>query len=214
MALFMTGVRGYIESSAPGLVHFETRTHAERGYVAVIPEDSRSMPDGLALYYVSLPDGLVLSLREDLVQRAIDRFHKRQSSEPESHAWLGQSAALSIGPGFQTVLDVLIGGEWGRERQQMSWKALPILNEWRSVAGIQDPIAFHAEHWGVELRCPSGEGFVWNEEWQTYESAIFGHPGQPRMGDRLPALVRAARGAELGLTFEQDGLRARVRIDR
>lgn len=214
MALFMTGVRGYIESSAPGLVHFETRTHAERGYVAVIPEDIGSMTGELALYYVSLPDGLVLSLREDLVQRAIDRFQSRQAGEVPTHTWLGESVALSIGPGFKPVLDAFLGREWGRERQRMAWKALPILNEWRAVAGARDPIAFHTQHWGVELRCPAGEGFVWNEEWQTYESSVFGHPGQPRMGDRLPALVRAARGAELGLTFAQDGLRARVRIDR
>jgi len=214
MALFVTGLRGYIESSAPGLLRFEARTHSERGYVAVIPEDNRSMPAGLALYYVALPDGLVLSLREDLVQGAIDRFIKRRAGESQTHAWLGESVALSVGAGFQTMLDAAIGQKWGRERQRMAWKALPILNEWRSVAGAQDPIAFHAEHWGMELRCPAGEGFVWNEEWQTYESAVFGHPGQPRMGDRLPPLVREARGAELGLTFEQDGLRARVRIDR
>jgi len=55
---------------------------------------------------------------------------------------------------------------------------------------------------------------VWNEEFQTMESTLFGHPGQPRAAGLLPEALPELDSANFGLTFEDDGLRARAKIAR
>jgi len=46
------------------------------------------------------------------------------------------------------------------------------------------------------------------------ESTVYGHPGEPKPGPGVPpALLDFARGA-FGLTFENQGLRARVSLER
>ena len=45
------------------------------------------------------------------------------------------------------------------------------------------------------------------------ESSVYGHPLAPKVGPQLPsAVLRIASGAA-GLTFEEDGLRARVEVE-
>lgn len=224
MALFLTAMRTFVQGSAPNLVRFEAREYRERGYVAILPEGLRDMIDQpLEIYYLTLPDALVFSLREDVVQGVIDRDRARAQRGDDGdddgpaaaiRPWLGESAALRVGPSALAMLDAIVGEEWAGERRRLSWRAIPILNEWRWRAPDADPIAFHAEHWGVTLRCPAGGAYVWDEEWGTYASAAYGHPGAPREGERIPAALRALRGAEFGVTFEQDGIRARVRLER
>jgi hypothetical protein len=46
------------------------------------------------------------------------------------------------------------------------------------------------------------------------ESTAFGHPGQPKAPETLAAPWQAVRGGNLGVTFEQEGLRAKAVLDR
>ncbi len=46
------------------------------------------------------------------------------------------------------------------------------------------------------------------------ESTVYGHPGEPRTGASLPAALRAITRGNFGLTFEENGLRANVELER
>jgi hypothetical protein len=72
----------------------------------------------------------------------------------------------------------------------------------------------HEEFWQARLECPGGGKYVWNDQWETMESTIYGHPGQPKVGAGLPPLLGEIDLGNFGLTFEAQGLRARIELDR
>jgi hypothetical protein len=46
------------------------------------------------------------------------------------------------------------------------------------------------------------------------ESTVYGHPGEPLDGPPLPGALRKISALNAGLTFEDDGLRATVEMER
>ena len=69
--------------------------------------------------------------------------------------------------------------------------------------------------WHTRLTCPGGGKYQWNEKYQSYESTIFGLPARPKRPDVLQTSPLAhLKQISLGLTFEDDGLRARTEIIR
>jgi hypothetical protein len=134
-------------------------------------------------------------------------------AEPVLPDWPGRHLCLAIDgkllPVLERVASTLTGSHPLREA---SFSNLPILNEWRRLEPDQDPVDVHERIWKRRLLCPGGGRYVWNEAWRTMESTVYGHPGEPRPGPTLPgALAHIARAAA-GLTFEDDGLRARAEL--
>ncbi len=215
LAAFLTAVRSFIEGSAPGLVSFETREYEGQGYVAILPEDlSQELGQPLALYYVTLPDAWVISLREDLIRAAIDRA-AAPAQPSEEQEWLGQSAGITLERGFQDIVSVLWGEELRPSRYELAWRALPILDEWHRLVPEVDPVRFHHDHFGLDLREPGGGRYRYDPEEGCMISTTYGAPGAPLEGPVLPLEVLALERARLGVTFEEgDGLRARVVLER
>ncbi len=100
------------------------------------------------------------------------------------------------------------------EMQRRCWSNLPILNEWKHRYPDQDPVAVSERFSVVRPVCPGGGKYVWNERWQTMESTVYGHPGEPKPGPGLPPLLGSFRDLNFGITFEDDGLRSRVKLRR
>ena len=65
---------------------------------------------------------------------------------------------------------------------------------------------------GAELICPGGGTYVWSEKWQTMESTVFGHPGEPKT--RASKAFEQILSAQLGISFEYQGLSAKGQIHR
>lgn len=213
LAAFLTGLRSFVEGSAPGLVDFERRNHNDRGYIAIVPEGLEDwVQQPLAVYYASLSDAWVMSFREDVIHKAMDRHAAKQTSDRE---WIGESASLRLSEGFPQMIGALWGESWRKQRRLLSWRAQPILDEWRSRFPDIDPVEFHAAEFGVRLRGPSGGTYVLDEEWNTTTCTAFGHPGNPLPGPLVPPAIESLSEVELGVAFEEgDGLRARVRLKR
>ena len=245
LAGFLAAARGFLDGAAPGLLHWETRsapglTGTDEGdpasgpaYVRVGPSAETVRRDeeltDAGLYYAALPDGLVLSLREDVLLRALARRAGGGSGGaaggedpfgPIEESWLGESAALRADRAVLEFVTSLAGDVLWRRGAELAWGHLPALNEWRRRFPDRDPLELHAELWHVRPVCPGGGEFVWDEEWGTFASTVFGHPGAPRRdafesfrdSDRWP-LAEFASGA-FGLTFEHGGLRARAELRR
>jgi hypothetical protein len=220
LAGFLTALRTLADQSAPNLTKWESRTWQETGYVRIAASEDAGITEpgrDAALYYVSMADALVLSPREDLIKNAIERHKSRKAGatvDGGDRAWLGQSAGLRLDREAIEAIDSLDHGVRPSRAAQAAWSALPILDEWHRRYPTQDPVALHERVWGVRLVAPGGGGFVWNEELQAMESKDFGRPGsvkQPAQGEHALSDIASA---ELGLTFEEQGLRAVVQIEK
>lgn len=171
--------------------------------------------NGPIVWSLALPDQWVISLNEAVVRRAIDRHLAVKDGRAAKPAWLGDSLGFTTKPRAAYYLREWWGRSGLTSVRQAAWANIPILNEWRQFNRVNDPVEFHERWWGERLLEPAGGKYVWNAEDRTMESTVFGHPGRPK-GTRatLPAAVAGLRGADFGITFERDGLRARFELAR
>ena len=212
LAAFVAAVRSFVDGTSPGVLEWTPLERDGHGYVRITAKEGVDA----SIFYATTPAAWILSTNESTLLSALSRQAERKET-PEEEAprgWLGESAALELGRAGIDVLAALLGEELQRELRAASWNNLPILNEWRRLRRSVDPVAYHAELWGETLRCAGGGEYVWNEEWQTMESTVYGHPGSPRAGARLPPAWSALEELRFGITFENDGLRARVAVAR
>lgn len=225
LVLFMAGVRALLEQIAPEMTVWETLKHNDQPYVRIsLSERGRGQYDvvaELAIYYAFWADGLVVTLNENVLKRALDRQSAREQIEAEgkeppaqARPWLGSSLAMQFEGKAAVQLGSLMNRDFQQTLQVRSWDNLPILNEWRRRYPDRDPVELHEQYWHARLVCPAGGKYVWNEEWQTMESTAFGHPGEPKAPETLAAPWQAIRGGNLGVTFEKEGLRAKAVLDR
>ncbi len=220
LAAFLAGLKTMLEQVAPQMLMWETKTAGENSYVRIAPTESYLASEGadsfledFSIYYAALPGNLVFSLNENTILSAVERHRKQSAQEPiagADQAWLGQSVALRLeAPLFQNPVVWQANG-----LDVSSWNNLPILNVWKSRYPDRDPVQVHENMWGVRLRCPGGGQYRWNEEWQTMESDVYGHPGQPLPGSTVPPALRTIERVAMGLTFEENGLRAQAQFEK
>jgi len=227
LALFLGALRAFLEQSSPDLLAYELREHNGQRYVRVGErrrQQSGDVPTGsrFSLYYAATPQALVASPNEGVVTRFLDRQAGAESpggSRSESPAaapdlaWLGESLALRTSREGLQVIGRTAVTAYREVLQQRSWANLPILNEYRRLFPDRDPVQVHEQLWGVRLTCPAGGRYAWNEKWRTMESTAFGCPAAPKAGPAGLEPLRDFKLGRLGLTFEDQGLRARVAID-
>ena len=246
LAVFLAGVRAWVEQSSPGMVRYDALSYHDQPYVKVSPTDrarTSGLPPGeVAIYYSASGDALIVTFREDLLHRALDRQIARTkakqadaakgdtaglSSSAESavgqddhgtpakpRPWLGSNVGLQVDPRAIEYLAKLFARELQDGMQLRAWGNLPILNEWKRRYPKEDPVEVHRRLWHTELLCPGGGRYQWSEQFQTMESTVYGHPGQPKEGPAAPPLLAGFRFIDFGLTFEDQGLRAVVALER
>ena len=214
---FLAAVRAYIEQTAPQMTAWANREHHGRPYVKVSASDQANDPENpWAVYYAVTPGALTVTLSEPLLQRALARQSTNAAPTPPAlpsdRLWLGGNLGLTAERRFLEVLETLSRRELQASRQLLAWGNLPILNEWKRRFPDQDPVRLHETWWGTKLLCPGGGAYVWNPEWQTFESTVFGHPGAPKSAPSNP--FSDVTFVNLGVTFEHQGLSARAVLER
>jgi hypothetical protein len=232
LTVFLTGLRAYIDQTAPGMTVWETLTRNERPYVKISPSEAMVADEeqlkGSAIYYAVTPGLLTVSLNEQMLHRALDRAAARKGAKEEgatqapstSCPWSGENLCLKVGAQGMALLKQVrnlpeVNRQYRGLMQLRSWSNIPILNEWRRlIRDEKDPVKFHRRFWRTDLVCAGGGTYVWNETWQTMESTVCGCPAEPKDGIVWPPAIEALSEAEFGLTFEDQGLRGRVRLER
>jgi hypothetical protein len=226
LTAFLVALRAFIEQTSPGMSNWETMTYKEQPYVKISPtERARGQNKELenaALFYSASGDSLLVTLNEALLKRSIDRQLAREVAEKKGekpaeieHPWLGENMALAVeGKLLQCAAALFHGSQHPSLMQAASWNNLPILNEWKRRYPKEDPVKLNARFWNTELVCPGGGKYVWNEKWQTMESTVYGHPGQPKEGQNAPPIYQSFERGDFGITFEEQGLRAKVMLNR
>jgi len=222
---FLASVRAFIEQTAPGMTLWENKKYKGQNYVKVSPtgEAARDgVPEKLALYYGVTGKTLIITLSEGLLKRALKRQstrrkspRKRKKLDARGLEWLGSSVGMQADVHVLKLLELVARREYVPQMQNRAWGNIPVLNEWQRLRPDGDPVELHQQLWHTRLLCPGGGEYVWNEEWQTMESTLYGHPGVPKEG---PGLLRpplsTLNAGNFGLTFENDGVRARVELVR
>jgi len=225
-AAFLSAVRGFADQTAPGMSMWETKQHGDRAYVKISPTAMAVQPgqpeEKLAIYYALTAEALTISLNEDVVKRSLDRLAARaaEAAAPAGDApvaakgWLGENVGFIAGSQAIQAMGLLARDAYRAQMQRLAWSNLPILNEWKRMFPAEDAVALHERLWGVRLVCPGRGEYVWNESWQTFESTVYGHPGEPKAGPASPPQLKGVQRASYGLTFEPNGLRARAELLR
>ena len=93
----------------------------------------------------------------------------------------------------------------GDDADQQCWDNLPILNEWKRNIPDRDPVEVHRRLWDVELVCPGGGKYVWNEKYGTMESTVYGHPGEPKQGPPAPPVLSRFRNGRVRPDLREPG---------
>ncbi|MCH7225456.1 hypothetical protein [Haloferula sp. A504] len=207
LGLFLTAMRGMVETSAPDTMKWETHKHGDRSYIVI--RSVADMGEDFRICYAIMPKALILALDERILRNAMD-LGLAEAVDAEA-VNSGRSLSLDASPGFLVNGPIgLLLADTDSLRQRESWAALSILNEWHRIAPDEQALQFHENHFGSRIACPGGKGFHWNEEARTFESAAYGHPAAPRMeGEPVDFFERFER-LRTALDFEDDGLRARL----
>jgi hypothetical protein len=221
---FLTSVRAFAEQTSPHMTAWENLEYNKQAYVRVsAPQmmQEEEGPTNLCVYYAVTPSSLVLTLSETVLKRALDRQQaqlaakqKGASNSVPANPWLGTNLCLRIDQAFVPMIEALFRDEFRPAQQRLAWSNIPILNEWKRRYPKDDPVKLHEQFWQTTLVCPGGGQYVWNEQWQTMESTIYGHPGQPKPGPEKFLPLAHIRRADLGITFENQGLSGKVVLDR
>ena len=219
LTLFLVSLRAFIQQTAPDMTAWENLVYSERSYVKVTAKYEADMENPPAVYYAILPDSIVLSFHEALIKRAIDRGpargkNKDGKNRTPAYEWLGSHLSARASEKAWPVIQMLAHDNYSRYLQMQSWNNLPILTEWHSRKGALSELDFHACYWHTLPVCPGGGDYVWNPEYQTVQSSAFGHPGSPKIPDEIPTPLSKTKGVQVGITFEEDGLRAKTVIER
>jgi hypothetical protein len=224
LTAFLAGVRAFVEQTAPGMTVWESLEHAGQPYVKVSPterarQNERELPEDAGLYYAASGDHLLVTINHDLLRRALERYAGRQKTDENGEGversgppWLGKNLSAQVDHRALEFFEFAYRNDYQQLMQNVAWNNIAILNEWKHRYPDRDPVALHQGIWKTRLQSPAGDGYRWNEAWQTMESISYGHPGEPKPGPAFPAALRAVAQANFGVTFEEDGLRTRVEL--
>lgn len=225
LTTFLAGLRTIIEQTAPGMVTWTPLSYKDQPYVKIEPTDrtkgqSRELADA-AIYYMATGERLLVTVNEPLLKRSIDRQIAREEAkkagktvDPAPKQWIGETVSFRTARPFFASIGMLVADQYESELRRQSWQNLAILNEWKHRFPQEDPVKLHERYWHARLTCPAGGRYVWNDKWQTMESTVLGHPGQPKTGPVRPAVLSSLTSAEFGLSLSQEQLRARVVLER
>ncbi len=215
---FLTALRAFADQSAPGMAMWQNLNYNGRPYVKVAPAQRSARGgagDDWIVYYAVNPDSLTVTMSETLLKRALDRQATRTNTAvkvPATQPWLGSNICFQAEGKLLNLLQKM-GRDDGQADQLLAWQNLPILNEWKRLFPDKDPVKLHEDFWGVKLLCPGGGSYVWNAQWHTMESTVYGCPAAPKRAP-ITSLFEKVANVNVGLNFEAQGLSARAVVNR
>lgn len=214
LTAFLVGLRAGLHSMVPNMLQWEPLKYRETEYMAIRPTESQVVEemDPIALHYLVLPNSILFTMREDLVQRAVDR-HLDGVADLQNSTWLESSVGMKLRQGALAAIQMLWQTHLDLQMRIESWKNIPILNEWKSLFPEEDPVEVHRRIWGRTPNCPGGGRYEWNPELRSMQSSVYGCPGNPISKNVIPSALKRISAAEFGITFEMDGLRAQAVLD-
>ncbi|HEX4792549.1 MAG TPA: hypothetical protein VH370_02090 [Humisphaera sp.] len=225
LTAFLVALHAFIDQSAPGMTVWENLTYKDQAYVKISPSATargqNKEIENAALYYLATGEQWLLTPSEALLRRAIDRQVERQAAGGGPPK-IPESAQPILGSSLIHQSDAKIYDLFGRTMRQdfepiikqRAWSNLPILNEFKRRYPKEDPLKVYERFFQTKLVDPAGGTYTWNDRWQTMESTTCGCPAQPKPLPEDFVIFNFSGRANFGLTFEDQGLRARAELER
>jgi hypothetical protein len=210
LSAFLIALRTWIEQTLPGMTTWQPLDYNNRPYTQVTIRMSSAQSPPASIYYAVMPGQLIVTLDESMIRRAIDRAGAKQKT-PD---WAGDHIAVRVSEKGWSVVELIARESYGRWLQRKAWSNLPILTEWHAHAGKLTESEFHRQFWNASLDSPSGTDYVWNKDLRAVQSTLYGHPAVPKMPREIKTPLTDVKQADIGITFEEDGLRAVTRLER
>ena len=161
---------------------------------------------------------LLLSPNLAVIHRAIDREQNGSGAvfaKQDKGNWLGDHMNVKISGEFTELLEKTFEHEFQRELTYQSWCNVPVLNEWKKHLPQRDSVELHNSMWHQQLIAVDGSGYEWDESLRSMKATHYGPPGDEiTPGHSIPPVYRNVKSAAAGITFVNDGIRARVQIER
>ncbi|MBU0550860.1 hypothetical protein KKF91_05060 [Myxococcota bacterium] len=221
LTLFLAGIKGLLNSAAPGMLTWDTLTYKEKPYVVIRPTEHLKKSvgdeiDKLAIYYAVTPRWILFSLNESVIQRALarDMAPVEEKKAVDSNVWIGKQVAGRVSQSVFDLIENNTQDQLNGQLQQRAWANIPILNVWHDLYPNEDPVDVHLRLWGVKLQCPGHGVYVWDPDNLTMSSSVYGSPLAPKSAPFSVMEALSIVQAHFGLTFEHDGLRARLKLER
>jgi len=211
LSAFLVSMRTWIEQTLPGMTAWQTLEYKDQAYTKVTVRMSAGQSPSSAVYYAVLPGQLLVSLDESMIERAVDRLRRPAKTADQ---WAGQNMAVRVNEEGWKVVELLANDSYAQWLQKKAWNSLPVLTEWHVRSGRMSEAEFHQRFWNPSLDCPAGTEYTWNKRLQAVESELFGHPAQSRMPAEIKTPLSSVKQADIGVTFEEDGLRAVIKVER
>jgi len=212
LTLFLTALRGMMDTSAPGLVTWEKRQHGKTPYLS-LKGNEEGLGANINIYYAALPTAFLITLDEDMLKQAIDRENTPLTNAQKQKLPTAQHLFFETSPAFLAGTNKIFNDQnLAKQTQQESYKALPILNEWHRLYPDRDPIQVHREHFASDIHCPGGKGYQWNPKAHTMESIAFGHPANPKTQPNPISLLTKFQNLRTSMTFQDGGVRIKAKL--
>ncbi len=214
LVAFLTGIRAVTNEMGLGTVRWTKDRHGDFETMTLEASEGFIGREPSALHYAIADHTLFVALRKDVLHRALDRVLDRRAPDSKpATPWLGDHAAIHVDRNLVDLLMRLDGERESRRQADLAWSALPILSEWRRLFPDEDPVAVHEKLFKLRLSDPAGGRYVVDAA-HGIVSEFYGHPTDTRPGPARPKALEGLRRARAGLTFENDGLRGRLVIER
>lgn len=243
LAAFLVGARGFLDSITGDMLVWEPREHEGRSYTRIGLDEDVDLDvqlEDAAIYYASTREAWVVSMREDMVQRALARNAVPEEKEENGDGFAteaaetgnvgpegttppdgngafmlreGASVSLEISLGGLRAIEMLAGDEVAREHLHSSWRNLDVLDSLARHFPDRDPLETYSRLFGMPLACPSGGEYVFDPRVGGFVSSHLGAPGHAPNEVPLPVDLEALEGGAFSMTFEEDdGLRVRAAV--
>jgi len=225
LAAFLVALHGFADASAPQMMVWEPVKYGDFTYTKVSPSDQAVAGNAgfknASICYAIAGGALIVSPNEAALRRAIDRQTIRviaatqpAATQPaDAPPWLGESfcAQIDVATAQKAFLG-LRAKNFQSTAQDRAWASLPILNEWHRRFPTADPVQGQQKLFQTHLLDPAGGQYVWNAAQQSMESTNYGCPEQPKDGPVWPTGFTGIGKANFGITFENQGLRAKAEL--
>ncbi len=225
-ALLVTTVRAFIDSTLPGAIRWENHELEELRYVAVhaSPEmiDPEHKDADVGVFYGGVGGAWWLSFNEECLKSALQRGRSRlppkegqaPASEPAPGNWLGDHLAAELDvESLLSLTPYLLRPKFEADRM-LCLANLPILEEWHSRFPERDPVEVQLQTFGARPVCPSGGRYSFDPDQGAMVCEHHGGLTSSRVHAEIPVGIRGFERLRAGLTFEDDGLRVRLKAKR
>ena len=160
------------------------------------------------IFILPAPKALIIANNISIIKNYLD------NPKPINKKWLGKNLAVELRKTFLRFIEASSRKYYKKNLKVSCWNNLPVLNEWKRLYPDQNPVDLHKKWWKVQLLCPAQGKYIWDKNYYTMQSTKLGSPVKEKTKTYPASPLDYVKNIQFGLTFEHNGLRAKILLRR